>query len=44
MVYENHELSENKLRRNWRHVVSAKRGDATSVEPQAPVGDYELWR
>ena len=34
MVYENHELSENKLRRNWRHVVSAERGDSTSVEPK----------
>ena len=44
LVYENHELSENKLRENWRHVVSAERGHATSVEPQAPVGDYELWR
>ena len=44
LVYENHELSENKLQENWRYVVSAERGDATSVEPQAPVGDYELWR
>ena len=44
MVYENHELSQNKLEENWRHVVNAERGDATSVEPQVPVGDYGPWR
>ena len=44
LVYENHELSENKLQGKLALCCSAKYGDATSVEPQAPVGDYELWR
>lgn len=44
LVYENHELSENKLQGKLALCCSAQCGDATSVEPQAPVGDYELWR
>ena len=44
LVYENHELSENKLQGKLALCCSAKYGDATRVEPQAPVGDYELWR
>ena len=44
LVYENHELSENKLQGKLALCCSPECCDATSVEPQAPVGDYELWR